>query len=269
MENIIEIKNLYYAYKNNKVYENFSLKIEKSSWVSILGANGAGKTTLVRLMLGLLKNNDSITVDNLIMNRKNLRNIRKSIGVVFDNTEVQFVSETVKDEIAFTLENLQYTNFEIKERVLEIAHMLKINTLLDVEPHRLSGGQMQKVALACALAIKPKILILDEALSMIDPYDKEEIMKVISKYHKENETTIINFTSDIEETIKSERIIGLIGGKIGLDGKMLEVLSSERAMKNLGLELPFIVELANKLKLYGITDKVELDMEQLVNNIWK
>ena len=269
MNNIIEIKNLNYSYRNNLVFEKFNLEIKEGSFVSILGANGAGKTTLVRLLSGLLKNNDTIYINNTVFNKRNLRELRKDTSIVFDNAEFCFVSETVKDELAFTLENLQYEKDEIQKRVLDIAHKFKINTLLDVEPHRLSGGQMQKVALASALVQNPKILILDEALSMIDPYDKEEIMSIINKYHKENNITIINFTSDIEETLKSDRIVGLYKGKIGIDGNTLSVLKEETSMKSLGLELPFIIELNNKLKEHNIIDNIEINMEKLVNKIWK
>ena len=190
MSEIIKIENLNFGYNKDLLYENFNLTIEEGDWVSILGANGAGKTTLVKLIIGLLNNHETIKIDDMVLNRKNIREIRKLIGVVFDNPEIQFVSETVKDEIAFTLENLQIPKEEIHELVTEVAKRLKITDLLDIEPHRLSGGQMQKVALASALVLKPKILILDEALSMIDPYDKTEIMKMLKKYHKDTNTTI-------------------------------------------------------------------------------
>ena len=191
------------------------------------------------------------------------------MGVILDNPEIQFVSETVRDEIAFNLENLQYKKEEIEKRVNEVAKLLKIEDLLDVEPHRLSGGQMQKVSLATALANKPRILVLDEAISMIDPFDKKEILNILKKYHKEEETTIINFTSDIEETVYSDRIVGLYKGQIGIDGNLKAVLKEERAMKKLGLDLPFIVELATKLKLYGLIDDIELDVDKLIDKLWK
>ncbi len=269
MEDIIKIENLNFAYGKNIIYNKFNLDIKSGTWVSILGANGAGKSTLVRILIGLYKNNDTIKIDGKILNKKNYKEIRKNMGVILDNPEIQFVSETVRDEIAFNLENLQYSKEEIKKRVDEIAKMLKIEDLLDVEPHRLSGGQMQKVSIASALAVKPKILILDEAVSMIDPFDKEEILKMLKKYHSNEETTIINFTSDIEETVYSDRIVGLYKGQIGIDGNIKAVLKEERAMKKLGLDLPFIVELATKLKLYGLVDDIELDIDKLINKLWK
>ncbi len=269
MSEIIKIENLNFGYNKDLLYENFNLTIEEGDWVSILGANGAGKTTLVKLIIGLLNNHETIKIDDMVLNRKNIREIRKLIGVVFDNPEIQFVAETVKDEIAFTLENLQIPKEEIHKLVTEVAKRLKITDLLDIEPHRLSGGQMQKVALASALVLKPKILILDEALSMIDPYDKTEIMKMLKKYHKDTNTTILNFTSDIEETIYCDRIVGLYKGQIGIDGPVKAVLEEERAMKKLGLDLPFIVDLASRLKLYGLIDDIELDMDKMVDKLWK
>lgn len=269
MTKIVNIKNLSFGYNKNLLFNNFSLSVDSGEWVSILGANGAGKTTLVKLIIGLFKNNNSIEIDNLLLNKKNIREIRKLIGVVFDNPEIQFVAETVKDEIAFTLENLQMPKEEIHKAITEIAKRLKIEDLLNIEPHRLSGGQMQKVALASALVLKPKILILDEALSMIDPYDKNEIMKMLKKYHKDTDTTILNFTSDIEETIYSDRIVGLYKGQVGIDGPVKGVLNEENAMKKLGLNLPFLVDLASRLKLYGLLEDIELDMDKMVNKLWK
>lgn len=269
MSEIIKIDKLNFGYTKDLLYKDFSLSIDSGDWVSILGANGAGKTTLVKLIIGLFNSHETIKINDLAYNKKNVKEIRKLIGVVFDNPEIQFVAETVKDEIAFTLENLQVPKEEIHKSVMEVAKRLKIVDLLDIEPHRLSGGQMQKVALASALVLKPKVLILDEALSMIDPYDKTEIMKMLRKYHKDTNTTILNFTSDIEETIYCDRIVGLYKGQIGIDGPVKAVLSEERAMKKLGLDLPFIVDLASRLKLYGLIDDIELDMDKMVNKLWK
>lgn len=269
MTKIIDIKNLTFNYGKTELFNDFNLEIESGTWVSILGANGAGKSTLVKLLIGLLKSNNKIVIDQITLNRGGLKQIRKMMGVVFDNPEIQFVAETVQDELAFTLENLNYSKEEIKEKVIEVSKNLKIENLLNIEPHRLSGGQMQKVALASALILKPKILILDEALSMIDPYDKDEIMKMLKKYHKDTDTTILNFTSDIEEAVYSDRIVGLYKGKLGIDGPSKGVLNEERAMKKLGLDLPFTVDLAMKLKLYGLIDDIELDMDKLVDKIWK
>ena len=269
MTRIVDIKNLTFNYGKTELFNNFNLEIESGTWVSILGANGAGKSTLVKLLIGLLKNNNKIIIDQITLNRGGIKQIRKMLGIVFDNPEIQFVAETVQDELAFSLENLNYSKEDIKKNVLEVSKLINIENLLNIEPHRLSGGQMQKVAIASALILKPKILILDEALSMIDPYDKDEIMKKLKRYHKENNTTILNFTSDIEETVYSDRIVGLYNGKLGIDGPAKGVLNEERAMKKLGLDLPFTVDLAMKLKLYGLIDDIELDMDKMVNKIWK
>ena len=237
MENLIKIENLNFSYGKHEIFKNFNLEIKNDSWTTILGANGAGKSTLVKLLVGLYKNNNSIIIDDKLLNKKNYREIRKNLGVVFDNPEIDFVCETVKDEIAFNLENLKFSKSEIDKRINEISTLLNIEDLLDIEPHRLSGGQMQKVAIASALVMKPKILILDEAISMIDPYEKESLLKILKKYYQNEKTTIVNFTSDIEETIYSERIVGLYKGKIGIDGNLKSVLLEERAMKKLAMKV--------------------------------
>lgn len=269
MPNIINIEHLNFGYNDDLLFNDFNLSINDGEWVSVLGANGAGKTTLVKLIIGLLNSNETVKINGMVLKKKNMKEIRKLLGVVFDNPEIQFVAETVRDEIAFTLENLQMPKEKIHELVMDVAKRFKITDLLDIEPHRLSGGQMQKVSLASALVLKPKILIFDEALSMIDPYEKTEIMKMLKKYHKDTNTTIINFTSDIEETIYCNRIVGLYKGQIGIDGPVKSVLSEERVMKKLGLDLPFIVDLASRLKLYGLLEDIELDMDKMVNKLWK
>ena len=253
---IISIKDLLFRYNDNYIFDKFNLEIERGSYTSIVGTIGAGKTTLIKILLGLIRTNSNITIDGINLCKENIRDIRKKIGVVFENPENGFVCETVMDEIAFSLENLELDHDEIDRRVKEISEYLDITHLLNRDPHRLSGGEKQVVAFASALVIEPEILIFDEAFTMLDYKYKEKIYKVLDNCNKENNTTIINVTHDLEDTIYGKDIIVMDKGKIIIKGSKEDVLREEKIFNKIGLDLPFIVELSIKLNYYGLLDKI-------------
>ena len=267
--NILEIKNLSFRYKNKFIYDGFNLNVTRGEWVTIAGPNGAGKTTLVKLLAGLEKSYSNIKVFNLPMNKKNLYTIRKDIGFVFDNPENFFACETVEDELAFSLENMAVLPTTIRKKIKDISKLLKIEHLLKENPYELSGGEKQKVALACALMLEPRMLILDEALLMIDINERKEILDVLKKYNKEKRVTIISLTHNLDEAIYSNRLIILNKGVIVVDGEFEKVIDEERVMRKIGLEVPFSVELSQKLRVFNLIDDIELDLERLVSLLWK
>lgn len=268
MKNIITINKLNFDYKDNKLFDDFDLEIKDGEWLSIVGPNGSGKSTLIKLLVGLMNNDDSITVDKLLLNKDNIMEIRKKIGIIFENPDDQFIAEIVKDDMAFALENLNYEPKEINKKINEIAKLLDIEHILDSKSNELSGGEKQKVALASVLVFDPKIIILDEALSMINNNDKQSILKILEKLHKENNVTIINATHDLEETLYGNRIVVLNKGKKVIEGKTLDVLQEDKLLTKLGLELPFMVDLSIKLKFYNLINDIILDMDDMINNIW-
>ncbi|MDD2469642.1 MAG: ATP-binding cassette domain-containing protein, partial [Bacilli bacterium] len=172
MSDIIRINNLSFRYHNKFVFEKLDLSIRDGEWLAIVGPNGSGKSTLVKIIVGLLKFDGTLIIDNMPLSTYNIPHIRKQIGVVFENADDYFIGETVADDLAFALENLAYSPNEIEHMVLDIANTFKINDILDKDPHFLSGGQKQRVALAAALVTNPKILIIDDALAMIDEKEK-------------------------------------------------------------------------------------------------
>lgn len=268
MGSIIKVDNLTFRYKDRFIFDKFCLNVEEGSWISITGSNGSGKSTLIKILTGLLKTDSDISICGLNLNEENLFNIRKNMGVIFDNPENLFLCETVEDDLAFTLENLCYSVDEMKKRIREVSNELKINHLLKKSPNELSGGEKSKVALACALIHKPKILILDESLSMIDEKGKINVLKILSKLHK-NGMTIISVVHDLRETYYSDRLIVINDGEIMLDGTPLKVMEYDKILNRLGIELPFEIELSTKLKLYGLIDTLIPDVEELVNTIWE
>lgn len=267
--NVLEINNLSFRYKQKFIYDNFSLLIERGSWVTIAGPNGAGKTTLVKLLAGLLKSYSTIKIFGKVCNKKSYAQIRKEVGFVFDTPENFFACETVEDELAFSLENIAVAPETIRKKIKEVSKVLKLDKLLKQNPYDLSGGEKQKVALGCALMLEPRILILDEALMMIDVNERETILRLLSDYNKRKRVTIVSFTHNLDEALYSDRLIILNEGKTVVDGKFPYVFNEERVMRKIGLEVPFAVELSQKLKVYGLIGELELNLERLVSKIWK
>ncbi|MDD2490264.1 MAG: ATP-binding cassette domain-containing protein [Bacilli bacterium] len=269
MSEIIQTKNLSFRYDTELIFYRLNLSVKTGEWVTVIGPNGSGKTTLLKLLTGLLYNDSEIVIDGIRLKKNNLKTIRKKIGVIFDNVDNQFVTETVKSEIAFTMENLQYKRKEINHRIEKIARQLKIEHLLDQDPHHLSGGEKQKVALASILALKPKIILLDESFSMLDVNERKEILDILKQIQKEEDLTILNITHNLEEAYWGERLIVLYNRSILIDGPTLDVFAHDKLLNRAGLEIPFMVDLSMKLKLYGLIDRIILDMDELVDALWK
>lgn len=269
MSDIIKISNLSFRYPNKFVFEKLDLNVRDGEWLSIVGPNGSGKSTLIKILVGLLQADGKIIVDNLPLTKENLLATRKKIGLVFENTDDSFIGETVADDIAFALENLAYEPHEMEEVINNIAAKLKIENILDKDPRLLSGGEKQKVALASALVIKPKILIIDDALEMVDDQSRKDILSILKHLHKEMHLTIITVTHSLEETYNADRMVVMNSGNILVDGPVKDVLQEDKIFNRIGIEVPFMMDLSIKLKLYGLVDHIILDMDEMVNTLWK
>lgn len=266
----ISIKNISFAYrKDYPVIKDLSLDIEKGDYVSILGHNGCGKSTLARILVGLLfPKNGSIEICGQLMTSKNIGDIRKKIAIVFQNPDNQFIGATVEDDIAFSIENMNVPRVEMVTLVKEYAEKVGMGQFLTKEPSYLSGGQKQRVAIADALVRNPEILILDEATSMLDPNGKAEILSLVKKMRKDNpDLTVISITHDVEEAYLTDRIILMNEGEVVASGTPIEVFSNSELISKYNLNLPFEVELKNKIKELGFdiknTDSVEEIGEKL------
>jgi len=267
--NILEFEHLKFSYGEKEILSDIHLSLPQGTWNTIIGLSGTGKSTLLKIILGLIETNNLITIDNLLLNKENLLEIRKKIGVVFENPEYSFVTETVKDDLAFTLENMQYNAKDIKHRIKEVAEILQITKLLNKNPHLLSGGEKQLVALAIAIIHKPKILVLDEAFTMIDSSQRKTILEFLKKIQKEENLTILQVTHDMEECLFSDFLYVLNNGNFVLQGLKEDVFKEESTLTKIGLELPFVVSLSKKLQYYDLVDTYYYDMEQLVDAVWK
>lgn len=267
--NPIEIKNLNFSYDQTQdVVKDVSFVVKKGSYTTLIGHNGSGKSTIAKLIIGLLeKEKGSILIDGEELSLVTIEGIRRKIGIVFQNPDNQFIGATVRDDIAFGLENHQVAPSEMDEIIENYAKEVGMSEYLDHEPTRLSGGQKQRVAIAGILSMKPEILILDEATSMLDPEGKEDINNLVKQLHKENNMTILSITHDVEEVLKSDHVIVMYEGRIVKDGTPSEVMKNEEELVRLKLAAPYSVRLANELKKLGIPVKQAWDMEGMVDEL--
>lgn len=255
MENIIEIKNLTFEYdlddvNASPVLHDFNLSIERGSFTVILGHNGSGKSTLAKLFNGLLTpKSGAVLVDSLDTgNEKNIFEIRKKVGMVFQNPDNQIVCTVVEEDVAFGPENLGIEPQEIRKRVDKALETVGMSEFALFAPDKLSGGQKQRVALAGILAMEPSCIVLDEPTAMLDPVGRKDVLNTIIKLNKEKGITIVLITHFMEEAEKADRVIVMDGGKIAADGTPSEVFSRADTIKKSGLALPQTTELLNNLK---------------------
>ncbi len=266
---LIEVKDLCFAYEgDNLAVDHVSFSVPEGQYVTIIGHNGSGKSTVAKLLAGLLeKKSGSIVIDGLELNQKNLHQLRSRIGIVFQNPDNQFIGSTVRDDIAFGLENHCVPQEQMDDIISEFSTRVGMSEFLDKEPTHLSGGQKQRVAIAGVLAMAPKILIFDEATSMLDPQGKDEIKRVIMDLHRKSGLTILSITHDIDEVTSSDNVLVLAEGKVALTGTPAEVFSQEKMLKKIRLDIPFSLKLADELNKRGVSVNRELTMEGLVKEL--
>ena len=262
---ILSAKKVSYSYdKKNRAVKELSLSVEKGEYIAIIGHNGSGKSTLAKLFNGLIKpDSGEIVVDGFSsQNKKDLFEIRKRVGVVFQNPDNQLVASIVEDDVAFGPENLGVKRQEIGERIDFALKSVGMEEFRKKSPTRLSGGQKQRIAIAGVLALKPEILILDESTAMLDPQGRKEILEVINKLNKEQGVTVIAITHYMEEVVSADRVFVLDDGVIALTGTPREIFKEKKVIKSLGLELPSASYIASKLKEKGVKIEGEILTEK-------
>ncbi|MCH1723728.1 energy-coupling factor ABC transporter ATP-binding protein [Lactococcus formosensis] len=252
MNKILEVENLTFKYEENQeapTLDGVSFAVQSGEWVSIIGQNGSGKSTTARAIDGLLENvSGNIKIDGQILSAENVWALRQKIGMVFQNPDNQFVGATVEDDVAFGMEN---QGIPREEMILRVDQALKQVNMLEFkgkEPARLSGGQKQRVAIAGIIALRPEIIILDEATSMLDPTGRAEIMRVIREIKAEYNLTVLSITHDLDEATLSDRVLVMRAGKIIKSAKPEELFGSGEDMINFGLDMPFTSNLAEDLR---------------------
>ena len=275
MGSIIEFDNVCFRYEADEegqflplAVNNVTLAIEKGSFVAVLGHNGSGKSTLAKLTNAInIPESGKVTVNGMdTADEKLTDEIRKTVGMVFQNPDNQLVATIVEEDVAFGPENMGIEPAEIRKRVDESLKKVGMYEYRKHAPHLLSGGQKQRVAIAGILAMKPKCIIFDEPTAMLDPSGRKEVLNAIKQINKENGITIVLITHYMDEAAQADRIVVMDNGEIKLEGTPRKVFSNVELMKNLGLDVPQVTELAYELKKSGIDISTEiLNIDEMVN----
>ncbi|HGI4900410.1 TPA: energy-coupling factor ABC transporter ATP-binding protein [Streptococcus agalactiae] len=274
MTNIITVNNLFFKYDSNQTHyqlENVSFHVKQGEWLSIIGHNGSGKSTTVRLIDGLLEaESGQIIIDGQELTEDNVWELRHKIGMVFQNPDNQFVGETVEDDVAFGLENKGIPLKDMKERVDQALDLVGMSEFKMREPARLSGGQKQRVAIAGAVAMRPQVIILDEATSMLDPEGRLELIRTIRAIRQKYNLTVISITHDLDEVALSDRVIVMKNGKVESTSTPKALFGRGNRLISLGLDVPFTSRLMAELAANGLDIGTEyLTEKELEEQLWE
>lgn len=275
MPEILSLNNVTFSYtpenpNSRNAVENVSFAVEEGEWIAIVGHNGSGKSTIAKLLNGLLfPQQGDVRILREPLNEENLWESRSLMGMVFQNPDNQFVGATVQDDVAFALENNGIPFEEMVKRVHAALEQVKMSQFLDHEPHHLSGGQKQRVAIAGALALKPKLLILDEATSMLDPQGRAEVLQTVQTLRAETGLTVLSITHDLEEAMLADRVLFMNDGKKFAEGTPAEIFALGDKLVEFGLDLPFALKLSKLLQKEGVPLMGQhMTEEELVNDLW-
>lgn len=277
---MIKIENLNFSYKNdsdeneNIEYTNalndLSISINKGEFVAILGHNGSGKSTLAKLLNGqIFPTSGDIWISGMnTKDEEKIWDIREKCSMVFQNPDNQMVATTVEDEVAFGPENLQVKNPELRQRVDEAIKLVGMENFVKRSPSELSGGQKQRVSIAGVIAMLSDCIIFDEPTAMLDPQGRSDVMDIIQTLNKKYKKTVVHITHYMEEAALADRIIVLNKGKVAMQGSAREVFSKVKEMKDLGLTVPQVTEIAYELEKDGYNfEKLPLNIEEFLELI--
>lgn len=252
---IIELNNISFQYPNNETdaLQDVSLEINKGEWIAIIGPNGSGKSTLAKIINGLLVPYEGqVHINGQLLNEETVWEARRAVGMVFQNPDNQFVGATVEDDIAFGLENNGIPREEMVTRINDALEKVRIENFREHEPARLSGGQKQRVALASVIALRPDVVILDEATAMLDPLGRREVIAAIRELKKEFDLTVISITHDIDEASYADRIIVMNQGEIVKRDTPETIFALGEELVAMGLDVPFAQKLKEALLQRGV-----------------
>lgn len=273
-ENLLTFSDVTFSYDGEegqrvKVLKGVDLSITKGSFVSVLGHNGSGKSTLAKLMNALLlPEGGKILVSGVdTKDGEMIWEIRRHVGMVFQNPDNQIVGATVEDDVAFGLENMGVDPKEMRNRIDEALLSVGMEKYALAQPYRLSGGQKQRVAIAGIMAMRPSVIILDEATAMLDPQGRQEVMHLARRLNREEGITVVNITHFPEEAIDSDRVVVMENGEVLMEGHPAEVFSQVDRLQQAGLDVPFVVRVRHELIVKGYDLPFGLHQEELVEHL--
>lgn len=277
MQLIIEMKDVWFHYVPDQVpreqwaLRGIDLSVPAGQYVAVIGPNGSGKSTLARLCNGLLLPTKGIVQVNGQDSRDqgSIWSVRRTVGMVFQNPENQIVAPTVRDDVAFGLENIGLSRKEMVQRIEAALRAVGLDGLEEIPPHHLSGGQKQRLSIAGVVAMRPLGIVFDEATSMLDPLGRRDVLRMIRKLNHEG-AAIIHITHAAEEAWMADRVIVIAEGRIQLDGKPGDVFRRTEELMAMGLEVPIQVDLIHRLRQMGFPlDEKTDSMEKLVESLWE
>lgn len=260
----LKIKDLKFSYDDNTVFKGVNFTLRKGKTLSIIGVPGSGKTTLLKILNGELLNYDGeVFINGIMVESANFDALRRCIAVVYNNSS--FLTETVKSELRFSLENLNVAPKDIKYELDELNEYFGINKILDDSLDSLNVNDRTLIKILSYVVMKPSYIALDDLLVFLNNRTKILLLN----YLNSKEITLINVTSNMEDVLYTDYVLCLYDGISAIDGKTLDVLENEKVLKRLGFDLPFMVDLSLQLQFYGLITKVYLNSESMVKNLWK
>ncbi|TDV24404.1 energy-coupling factor transport system ATP-binding protein [Mycoplasmopsis mustelae] len=266
---MIEVRDIVFSYKPGilkPALKNVSFKIEKGEYIAILGHNGSGKSTLSKILVGLLKPQEgSVHIDGIEYHRTTLFQVRKKIGIIFQNPDNQFIGSSIEDDIAFGLENRRVNPKEMKEIILRCATKVGMQNYLEREPESLSGGQKQRVAIASVLALNPDVMIFDEVTSMLDPKGRYDVLNLIKEIRDQRNKTLISITHNMDEAILADKCLVFADGELIAFDSPNKILRNKEILELAKIDSPFIYKLSSMIN--GINPTY--NEEELINQICK
>ncbi|MGO4960328.1 energy-coupling factor ABC transporter ATP-binding protein [Jeotgalibaca porci] len=273
MEEIVQLNNISFSYSEEDLrpaLNDVSLSINRGEWIAVIGPNGSGKSTLAKTINGLIEADaGEVIIGGTKLTEESVWDVRRKVGMVFQNPDNQFVGSTVQDDVAFGLENIGVPREEMLERVAKAVKVVNMADFMDKEPARLSGGQKQRVAIAGIIALAPDIIILDEATTMLDPKGRREVIETIQQLKKEQNLTVISITHDIDEAAKANRIFVMQAGELKRIGTPEEIFAVGADIIDMGLDIPFPEKLKYQLARQGLAVPAEyLTEERMVDWLW-
>lgn len=265
---IISIEKLNYSYNDNEILKNITFKVKIPSLVTVVGSNNCGKTTLIKCLAGVMPIEECISIDDIVLSKKNIKKYSRSIGVVFSLDQNQFLFNKVIDEILFPLGNLNYSKKKMREALDDVTKLLFLEEIIDKEVWELSHVEKIKVLLATAVIHKPVALFLDDILIGLNDEDKERILLIIKRIIRELKLIVISTTSSLSDAIYSDAILVIDNGKVKYSGKLEDILKHDNSLVKLGIDIPVMMDMSLKLQFYDLLDRVILNPEEMVDELW-
>lgn len=259
----IRLKNVQFSYDETQVFKDLNFYLPKNKTLSIIGPSGVGKTTLLRLLNNELEYNGEIDISGVVVDNTNFNIIKRYVSVVYDDNT--FIKEVVKDELRYSLENMNVSPKQINKEIRELNEFFNINRILNKAIESLSVNDKYLVKILSYAIMKPSYLCIDGLLGYLDNRTKILLLN----YLNTKEILLINVTSDMDDVLYTDYTLCLYDGISAIDGKTLDVFKEEKILKRLGLELPFMIDLSIQLQLYGLINRVYLNRETMVKKLWK